>query len=778
MTEMVTYNNCPDEKQLNGLIQGTLPDAELEALTSHVEQCGQCQENLQKVATGTIPIDSLIGSIHDLAPPRQSAYWQAVATVEDEIKAGSHHGTSQSRVDTPANGTPEFSDTNVGEEPQAGTKRKAKLGFLDPTDEPGYLGTLQHFKVVRVLGQGGMGIVLEAFDTHLNREVAIKVLNPEFQENEIARQRFCREGRAAAAISHEHVVPMHQVAKSEDGGIAFLVMQLIKGKTLESVMTPGVPLPEQDLARIGMQTAAGLAAAHAKHMTHRDIKPANIMIEDETNRVKLTDFGLARAADEVKLTRTGLVTGTPLYMSPEQAMGGEADERSDLFSLGAVLYEAATGIAPFQAPSAVGVMKKVMDIDPDPPHQVNAVLSKPFSDLIMSLLQKKPENRPGCAAGVAQALASIVSEFGPISPLQVPAVAAKEIKRVSGTHQAMQRRFVLWSVFVGVLGVAALITGFSFWYWSRPEHAEAGVLTPDDVSSVLLPGNPGTVWSVAFTPDQEHVAAAIEDGSVRIWNVDRAEVVKSFRAHQGIVWMVAYSADGRLLASAGDEGTVKIWDAGTYELVREHGVGNTVRAIAFSPDGNRLAAGDRKGGIYVFDCMSHQTIQAVNQSGSIFGIDYSSDGRRIATVGSDKIVRIWDAATMEERHSLSGHAGPIYGARFAESGPLLATVGWNNNIRIWNVETGSEEKSLEGTGGDVWGVRFSRDAARLFTAGQNGNATIWDLANGQALATLMGHQSAAHNIDLSLDNKRLATSSRDGTIRIWDLTTVLVSDGE
>ncbi len=138
-------------------------------------------------------------------------------------------------------------------------------------------------------------------------------------------------------------------------------MQLIDGVTLENLLAEGKPLAAQEVARIGMQMAAGLAAAHARGMVHRDIKPANVLIEKDTQRVKLTDFGLARASDDVKLTKTGMVTGTPLYMSPEQAMGSAADERSDLFSFGAVLYEMATGSSPFQAPSIVGVMKRVMD---------------------------------------------------------------------------------------------------------------------------------------------------------------------------------------------------------------------------------------------------------------------------------------------------------------------------------------------------------------------------------------------------------------------------------
>ena len=295
--------------------------------------------------------------------------------------------------------------------------------FLRPSDDPAYLGKLHHFEIARVIGRGGMGIVFEAFDTHLQRTVAIKVLNPEYAKNDVARQRFCREGRAAAAIAHEHVVSMHQVAREDENQVAFLVMQYIEGETLETRMQ-NRRLPTKEATKVAMQIASGLAAAHHRDMVHRDIKPANILIESATDRVKLTDFGLARATDDVRLTKTGMVTGTPLYMSPEQAMGESADERSDLFALGAVLYEMLVGSSPFEAPSIVGVMKRIMDEVPEPPAAIHPEVPKVLSDLAMELLEKKPEHRPQSAAAVAETLAMVLTDYGPISPLEVPAIEA------------------------------------------------------------------------------------------------------------------------------------------------------------------------------------------------------------------------------------------------------------------------------------------------------------------------------------------------------------------
>src|SRR6516162_2388202 len=181
-----------------------------------------------------------------------------------------------------------------------------------------------------------MGVVLKAFDPSLHRVVAIKVLAPQLATSGVARQRFLREAKAAAAVSHDHLVTIHAV--DEANGLPYLVMQYIAGPSLQQRIDKEGALEVAEILRIGMQTAEGLAAAHGHGMVHRDVKPANILLEEGVSRVKLTDFGLARAIDDASLTQSGVVAGTPLYMSPEQAAGEPIDHRSDLFSLGSVLY--------------------------------------------------------------------------------------------------------------------------------------------------------------------------------------------------------------------------------------------------------------------------------------------------------------------------------------------------------------------------------------------------------------------------------------------------------
>ncbi len=231
------------------------------------------------------------------------------------------------------------------------------LKLLGSPNHPEMLGRLGRYDIEKVIGSGGMGIVLKAHDSELNRPIAIKVLAPHLSHVGAARERFAREGRAAAAVVHEHVVAIYNV--EADGTLPFLIMQYVSGRSLQTRVDEDGPLGIEEILRIGMQAAAGLAAAHTQGLVHRDVKPSNILLEDTVERAVLTDFGLARAMDDMSLTQTGIIAGTPHYMSPEQATGQAINARSDLFSLGAVLYFMATGHPPFRASAALAVLHRI-----------------------------------------------------------------------------------------------------------------------------------------------------------------------------------------------------------------------------------------------------------------------------------------------------------------------------------------------------------------------------------------------------------------------------------
>lgn len=281
------------------------------------------------------------------------------------------------------------------------------LDFLAPADDPQALGRLGPYTVTETIGRGGMGIVLKAHDPKLNRVVAIKVLAPELAANSTARKRFLREAQAAAAVVHQHVVTIHAV---DDDRLPYLVMECIDGQSLQEKIDRAGHLELKEILRIGQQVAAGLAAAHASGLMHRDVKPANILLENGVQRVRITDFGLARAVDDVDMTKPGEVAGTPQYMSPEQAQGLPMDARSDLFSLGCVLYAMCTGRPPFRAETTLGIMRRVCEETPRSIREVNPDVPQWLVEIIDRLLAKQPTERFQSAQEVADLLGHYLAQ--------------------------------------------------------------------------------------------------------------------------------------------------------------------------------------------------------------------------------------------------------------------------------------------------------------------------------------------------------------------------------
>ncbi|HMF18731.1 MAG TPA: protein kinase [Gemmataceae bacterium] len=276
------------------------------------------------------------------------------------------------------------------------------LHFLQPSSRPDSLGRIGHYEVLEILGKGGFGIVMRAFDETLQRVVALKVLAPAIAATSPARKRFLREARSSARVRHEHVVQVHAVGEEP---LPYLVMEFIPGETLQKRLDRIGPLETPEIVRIGRQIAEGLAAAHANDLIHRDIKPGNVLLEGGQLRVKITDFGLARAADDASLTQSGVLSGTPMYMAPEQAKGESIDHRADLFSLGSVMYVMATGRPPFRASTTFGVLKRVAEETPRPIREVIPEVPVWLCDIIGKLQAKKPEDRFQSAREVADILA-------------------------------------------------------------------------------------------------------------------------------------------------------------------------------------------------------------------------------------------------------------------------------------------------------------------------------------------------------------------------------------
>ena len=335
-----------------------------------------------------------------------------------------------------------------------------ELDFLEPSDDPNALGRLGNYEVLELLGQGGWGIVLKAFDASLHRPVAIKVLTESCGTNGTARKRFAREARAAAAVVHDHVVPVYAV--NADATPPYLVMAFIPGQTLQQRIDRSGPLEIKEVLRIGMQTAAGLAAAHAQGLVHRDIKPANIMLEYGVERVRITDFGLARAVDDASVTRTGSVAGTPQYKAPEQARGEAVDQRADLFALGSMLYAMCTGHAPFRGDSALSVLRQVCDEQPRSIRAIDPEMPAWLEGIVRKLHAKDPAERLQSAAEVSELLERCLAHVQHPDRHPLPdlarrlgdEVSAPPPRRSPGRRPAIAALFAL--ALVGGAGLMAL----------------------------------------------------------------------------------------------------------------------------------------------------------------------------------------------------------------------------------------------------------------------------------------------------------------------------------
>lgn len=330
-----------------------------------------------------------------------------------------------------------------------------EFGFLQPPSVPEAIGRLGHYDILEFIGRGGCGIVFKGFDQKLHRMVAIKVMLPDLAVTSPARQRFLREARATAAIRHENVVHIYAV---EEAPIPFLVMEYIAGVSLQQLISDTGPLDLPSILRLGRMIAEGLEAAHRQGLIHRDIKPGNILIDSGTGQVKITDFGLARSADDANQSMTGAIAGTPLYMSPEQVKGERLDKRSDLFSLGSVLYVMCSGRAPFRAATTIAVLRRVADEDPRDIHEIIPEIPGRLVSLIQKLHAKEPAERPASAQEVSDRLAEMPREE--TAPIQAAIEPASELPSPTRARVPWLKVAAALLLLLSTLGISEA-TGFT-----------------------------------------------------------------------------------------------------------------------------------------------------------------------------------------------------------------------------------------------------------------------------------------------------------------------------
>lgn len=454
--------HCPDAETLKNLLLGRLSLAELEDWETHMLTCEKCE--------------IMASSVHSSDEFTQAIQTPSRVAVSDEgMEELLHRGrqiyeeTRSQKADETAEFI-DFSGSTHGSDAVPVELAKPFSSFLDPPQNDDELGRLGGYRILKLLGRGGMGMVFLAEEEALHRHVALKVMSPALAGNESARNRFLREARSMAAVVDDHIVPIHQVGNHNQ--LPFLAMPVLEGESLHDCLKREKRLPIDRVCRIAEETARGLVAAQSRGLIHRDIKPDNIWLESPSGRVKILDFGLARGEQDAELTHSGAVLGTPRYMSPEQAEGNPVDYRADLFSLGSVLYHTVSGQAPFRGPSMASTLVAVVNADPEPVSDLRADIPAELSQLIMELLAKDPQQRPASAELVAEKFGRLRKSFGSVSHGAPPISSEPSPGKASpGKQQVDPKRRTAFGVYtLGAaiaLGLVAVLASLAI-TWNTP----------------------------------------------------------------------------------------------------------------------------------------------------------------------------------------------------------------------------------------------------------------------------------------------------------------------
>lgn len=526
---MTATDVCPNQEELAEVLAGRAPGSSV-AVLRHLEECSVCsalaeKQLLQDDLTRLIQSPTQMADINDTPQVREVLQrlnsWVMTRSITD--------------TQTPASGVPTL--TPGSETTQA--VHEDEIQRFMPAKSPDELARLAHYRVLKLIGYGGMGAVFLAEDTRLQRRVALKVLRGKRCLDDLHRERFLREARLAAAVRHENVVTIHdvEVFMGPLGDVPYLAMEFLDGESLEQTLRRRGSLSLREAVDVGEQVASALVAAHEQGLIHRDIKPANVFLEridglrgdSKTDvtfmtssnvgpqfsaRIKVLDFGLAlplNLSGDGRLTDSGMLVGTPAYMSPEQANAFPLDARTDLFSLGCLLYEAVTGRRPFSADTVAQQLAAVLTVTPVPLREVmreassitSPTVVSAFDALVMQLLQRDPQLRPSSAIEVRDRLRTLRK--------QVDASASDSIGSVTrGVNDAQRstsiptgnrvKRSPSLTLTVSIGGVIALLLGVAILITRK--DGSTTKIEVDAVQSVTISGLDGKPDITGTSPEK------------------------------------------------------------------------------------------------------------------------------------------------------------------------------------------------------------------------------------------------------------------------------------
>jgi serine/threonine protein kinase len=640
------------------------------------------------------------------------------------------------------------------------------------------------YRILKQLGEGGMGSVYLAHDEQLDRPVALKIPNFSFEDGPVGRERFLREARAAAGLLHPNICPVYDAG--EINGVCYLTMGYIEGRSLASVLESGKALTQRQAAQATRKIALALAEAHRHGIIHRDLKPANIMVNRRGEPVVM-DFGLARrsTSEDARLTRTGIALGTPAYMAPEQAQGDltAMGPGCDIYSLGVVLYEMLTGQLPFTG-SPLSVMAQLVSDAPPRPSTKRPGLDPRLETICLRAMARQISDRYTSMDDFASALGEYSrNQSSPAEPLLVessPVAGDLRVSDLGGLRSAAllglqlddraeaapprpprrkrhRRRGTPW-LWVGAAALASL-TGALTWLWTRPSTPAVASLSSADASPVQrnTPESAAPVPSVAKVEPRD-VPKTTPD--VKTAPPKRKEVIPT---------PLEPSLRGRARGRGRGAFPVQL---GAVRVFKGHMF--QVSGLALTPDGSRVLTSSRDMTLRLWRVSNGQEMKLFEgHSGAVFCVAISPDGHQALSGGLDQQLRLWNLATGECVRVFDGHMAAVLSVAFSPNGRQAASGGGlaDPTLRFWNVATGQPIGRPIVHPERVTSLAFAANGRQILTGCWDGLIRIWDVAGGRELKHFKGHTGPVLCMALSPDGHQLLSGGLDHTLRLWDVNT-------
>jgi serine/threonine protein kinase len=662
------------------------------------------------------------------------------------------------------------------------------------------------YKLLARLGSGGMGAVYRARRIHIGDDVAVKVLHGEYVDEPNTVERFRREAQAAAMLRHPAVVSIYDFGEARDPDPAFIVMELVDGQTLRQILEAEGKLDPHRAVTLLIDVCKGVAVAHRLNIVHRDIKPDNIMIlppdvDDGHERVKVVDFGIAKLKDMVAaktLTQSGRMIGTVYYMSPEQCAAEHLDARSDVYSLGAVLYELLSGDPPFTAETASGIIAKHLTQAP-PPLPAGLNVPAAVEAVIVKALAKEASGRQADAAALRNELRlamgeapsrrtsenpeSLTTKERPVSVVQPLEIETRKlVPEPASTDPPSRGRWLIGLLALIVLVGLAVGPGRSLWKrWRGTKPAETAITSKDwHVSHTL--DTKSRVYALAFSPDDKTLVTASSEAlrldadfisELHFWNVANGELQRSIVEHSEGMLAVAFSPDGQLLATGlgsgtagGKIGKVKLWDAQTGTLKwAVNGHSDFATSVVFSPDGTTIASGSFDKTVKLWDVASGQLRKSLPQQGKVYAVAFAPAGGMIA-VASQNAVELRSVDSNEVKYALVTDGVAATAVIFSRDGKFVTASDVSGKVTVWDAETGAVKSVISEHTDLVDALAFSGDGRVLASGGYDDGVVLWDTERNSVVSRLSDPDKVT-SVAFSHNGMTLATGGWSKSARLW-----------